>query len=219
MDEKIFRKIDNFFIQYKLQIYHKGEILIRADDDPSGIFYMKKGVVKEYAISKNGEELIVNLFKPPAFFPMSWALNGTPNKFFFEAVDQVEVYKAPKDEVIALVRKDPDILYDLMKRLYRGVDGLLMRTVYLMSGDAYHRLVAELLIFAKRFGVRNEMTGEIICKVTERDLAAQAGLTRETISREMKLLKEKKLVLFKNAQLSIMNLSKLEDELVGEFSG
>jgi len=39
-----------------------------------------------------------------------------------------------------------------MSRVYTGTDGILMRMAYLMSGEAYSRVVTELLIAAKRFG-------------------------------------------------------------------
>ena len=58
MDEVLASKIDAFFNKFKHQVYKKGEILIRADDNPSGIFYLKSGGVKEYCISKKGEEIV-----------------------------------------------------------------------------------------------------------------------------------------------------------------
>src|SRR6266545_4746184 len=98
MDTAVLNKIDAFFIQFKQQTYKKGEILIRADDDPSGIFYLKNGVVKEYAISKKGDELVINIFQPISFFPMSWVINETHNIYFFEAMTDVTLWRAPKDE-------------------------------------------------------------------------------------------------------------------------
>ena len=83
------KKVSNFFKKYKQQKYKKGEILIRADEDPSGIFYIIEGKVKEYAISKKGEEIIVNIFKPHTFFPMSWAINNTKNQYYYETISEV----------------------------------------------------------------------------------------------------------------------------------
>lgn len=208
MDIKIADKLEGFFTKFKHQIYKKGEILIRADDDPSGIFYLKKGFIKEYAISKKGDELVVNIFKPIVFFPMSWAINNTPNKYFFEAITNAEIYKAPKEKVLAFVKSNPDVLYDLLGRVYKGTDGLLVRMIYLMSGNAYARLIAELLISVKRFG--NPL------RISEKELAAQSGMTRETVSREIKTLKEKGLVKFERGTIIIKSLNELEEEL-GSF--
>lgn len=205
MDRKIAEKLDCFFAQFKRQSYKKGEILIRADDDPPGIFYLKEGVVKEYAISRKGDELVVNIFKPIAFFPMSWAINETPNVYYFEAITTVEVWRAPKEKVIEFIKNEPDVLFDLIRRVYRGTDGILTRMTYLMSGNAYARLVTELLIAAKRFGMP--------LRISEKDLAAQSGMTRETVSRELKKLKDKGLVTFDKHFLTIQNAEKLEQEL------
>lgn len=204
-------KIDAFFTRFRLQNYKKGEILIRADDIPSGIFYLKKGTVKEYAISKKGNELVINIFKPRAFFPMSWAFNNTENKYFFEAITDLEVYRVPKDNVVTFIKNNPDVLYDLMKRVYRGTDGLLTRMTYLLAGNAYARLITELIIHAQRFGKVEK--GIIEFKISEKDLGSQSGMTRETVSREMKTLKEKGLVTLDKNILRIPNLVKFKEEL------
>ena len=212
MDEILAKKVEAFFIQYKHQVYKKGEILIRADDNPQGIFYLKKGYVKKYAISKKGDEFVVNLFKPIVFFPMSWAINETPNEYFYEAITDVSVWKAPREDVVSFIKSNPDVLYDLMGRVYRGTDGMLTRMIYMMSGNAYGRLIAELISYSKRFGKKDG--NKVKIKISEVDLAAQSGLTRETISREMKVLKDKGLVTLSKHMLVIQDLHSLEEELV-----
>ncbi len=213
MDTKIQKKLHMFFTQFKYHTYNKGEILIRADDTPAGIFYLKEGLVKEYIISKKGEELVLNIFKPVSFFPMSWAFNDAPNSYFFEAMNRVEVWRAPKQKVLDFIKKDNEILYDLISRTYKGTDGMMKRMAYLMSGGVYVRLLIEILISAKRFGViRDNRMVEI--EISEKDLAAQSGMTRETVSREIKILKDKNLITFSKNMLIIKNLDQLEDVLV-----
>lgn len=210
MDEEVRKKVERFFLAHKHQEYKKGELLIRADDDPRGIFYLRSGNVKQYAISRNGEELVINIFKPVAFFPMSWAINQTPNVYFYEAMTAVEVYRVTREEVIAFIKANPDVLYDLISRVYRGVDGLLTRMTYLMSGGAYARLLTELLIYARRFA-KGENSVEIT--ISEKDLAAQTGMTRETVSREIKQLKDKGIITLKRAKITITDVQRLEDDL------
>ncbi len=213
MDEVISKKIETFFTRFKHQTYTKGEILVRADDDPLGVFYLKEGFVKQYAISHNGDELVINVFKPIAFFPMNWAINQTPNKYFYEAMSDVELWRAPREEVITFIKNNPDVLYDLISRVFSGVDGLLTRMTYLMSGSAYARLITELLIYVNRFAKGNSPA---TLTISEKDIAAQSGLTRETVSREVKILKEKKLVTSVKHQLIIQDVAKLTVELERE---
>ncbi|HVZ58977.1 MAG TPA: Crp/Fnr family transcriptional regulator [Patescibacteria group bacterium] len=212
MTQAIKSKLDTFFNQHHKHSYKKGELLIRAGDEPQGIMYLVNGRVKVYTISRKGEEVIVNIFKEGSFFPMSWALDSLPNRYFFEALTPVEVWRAPKQDVIDFLHREPEVLFDLLTRVYSGMEGVLLRMAYLMGEDAYTRLVSELLITAKRFGQKNS-DQTLTLELSEKDLAAQTGMTRETVSREMKKLKQKKLINLKKDTMVIANLSHLEAEL------
>lgn len=216
MDPNISSKIAGFFTQFKKIVYKKGELLIRADEAPSGIFYLKEGMIKEYTISQKGEELVVNMFKPISFFPMSWAINQTPNSYYFEALTDTECYLAPREVTVEFIKNNPDVLYNLLSRVYKGTDGLLTRLTYLMSGSAYTRLITELIIHTRRFASQDSQ-GRYEIKITERDLAAQTGMSRETISRELRILKDKEIVTFSKSLLIINNLDLLEKELTADI--
>lgn len=207
-------KVKSFFTQFNSRMYKKGETLIPADENPPGVFYLTSGTVREYAISKKGEEVVVNIFKPASFFPMSWAINNGPNPYFFEALTDTEVYKAPVERVLEFVKKEPDILYDLLSRTFRGTDGLLTRLTLLMTGNAYDRLIIEIVIYSKRFGEINRKTGAVTSAVTEKDLASYTGMTRETVSREIRNLKQKSLIEFSAGKLLVLSIPRLEEELV-----
>ena len=211
MDEQISKRVETFFSSFKPQKFKKGEILIRADEDPTGIYFLREGLVKEYVISQKGEEVVVNIFKPNSYFPMSWAFSKTPNSYYFEAISDVVTWKAPVEKVLSFLQKEPTIVFDLLKRVYRGTDGLITRMTYLMAGSAYTRLISELLIQVKRFGENRD--DQVQLHISEKDLAAYSGMTRETVSRELKLLKGKKLVTFSKNIMTIPNLHLLESEL------
>ncbi len=214
MDSDVSEKLDNFFQQYKSRKYKRREILIRAADEPVGLFYLIEGVVRQYVITSSGEELTINVFKSPSMFPMAWVVNDTISPHFFEAMTVVTAWVAPKKEVLEFLKQEPDILLDLVKRIYKGLDGYFMRMEHLMLGSAQARLIAELLIYARRFGEQIESTVKVNFKLTERDLAAQSGIARETVSREIQKLKQKGLINFEKNTLLINDIQKLEEELL-----
>lgn len=186
-------KLDTFFSTFPLRTYPKGQILVFAGEAPSHIFYVISGRVRKYDISYRGDEVIVNIFQHPAFFPMSWAINHTPNEYFYAAETSVQVRVAPPAETVRFVSENPDVMYDLLSRLYRGTEGLLGRVVQLMAGTARSRLVYELVIEARRFG-KKMPDGSYVLDVTEADLAARSGMSRETVSREFSKLTKESLV-------------------------
>lgn len=192
MNETISRAVKDFFSAFPIRHYNKGQILVAAGDDPECVFYLVEGRVKQYDISYRGDEVVLNTFKPGAFFPMSYAMNRTPNVYFFEADSACDILLAPVEDTLAFLRDNPAILYDLLERVYRGTDGLLGRLAHLMAGTARSRLLYELLIESRRFGTSR--ADGVALTLTESDLASRAGLARETVSREIHHLKAEGLI-------------------------
>jgi CRP/FNR family transcriptional regulator, cyclic AMP receptor protein len=213
MDTAVKEKLDGFFAKYKSIGFMKGEPIIEADEDPGGVFYLVDGIVKEYSVNQEGVEVVLNLFKPNAFFPMPWVLNRKPIPHYFEGMTDGKVYKAPADDFLKFLKENPDVMLDLLRRIYKGMEGMWQRLEYSMSGSAYGKFVTELLIFAKRFGKSENGKVIIDLKIFEKDLASQTGIARETVSRLIGKLKEKELLSFENNTVVINNLDNLEKEL------
>lgn len=189
-------------------------MLIRAQEEPAGVFYLTEGVVRQYTITADGEDLTINVFKAPSFFPLLWVMNDTGNQYYFEAMTKATIWIAPKKDFLTFLKEEPDVLFDLIKRIYKGLEGYFMKMERLMKGSSQVRLLTELLVYARRFGKQHESTILITVKLTEKDLAAQSGIARETVSRELKKLKQKGLLTFEHNILRIHDIQKLEDELL-----
>lgn len=210
MEHRIAPKLRSFFSHYTQVTYVPGKLLIAAHEKPQGIFFVEKGMVRQYAVSKDGNEMTLNVYKPDTFFPMSYALNGSFNQHNFEATSETCVRIAPSEEVVTFLKKEPEVLLDLVQRVFAGLDGFFSRVEQLMSGKAQARLVIILLIMAKRFGKSQVDHVRLSQKLTHQDLAAFTGLSRETVSREMIHLKRLKLLDYKSNLVRIFDLTKLE---------
>lgn len=197
--------VDQFFSRKTQKIFQKGDIILRPSPTLDEVIYLESGQVIQYVLDESGNKSILNIYKPGAFFPMSSALNGTPNRFFFEASQQSEGRIATAKEAVELLESSPVVTLDLLSRLYRGVDGLLGRTSLLIKGTARERLLYELGILGERFG---EKTSDgVIVRITEEELGNQVGLTRETVSRALtELAKDKLLVRAGKARLLLKPL-------------
>jgi CRP-like cAMP-binding protein len=207
MDSSVAQKIDAFFGGLPLRTYPAGQILIHAHDDPEHIIHLVEGRVKQYDISYRGDEVVLNIFKPPAFFPMAYAINKTPNTYFYQAETDVSLHQAPIPDTLAFLQANTDVLYDLLGRVYRGTDGLLGRLAHIMAGSARSRVLYELLIEARRFGRKHDHG--VTIALTESDIASHAGLARETVSREIAKLRHEGLISTAKSELLITDLELL----------
>jgi CRP-like cAMP-binding protein len=207
------RELQSFYKQFTTRYYKKGEMLIRADDDPLGIFCLIKGYVRQYTISKTGFELSLHILKPVSYFPMVWAINGTPNVYFFEALTPVEVGRAPRDKVVNFIKDKPTVIFELMSELVEDYAETLTRIEHLVFSDAYRRVISVLLYIAKHFGEGNDNGIIVRHRFTQQDIATLVGVARETASNEIVRLEKRGLVKLVDHSMMFENIKKLELEL------
>ncbi len=213
MDTTKTKHFETFYKQFSVRHYKKGETLIRADDDPQGIFCLTKGFVRQYKISETGMELTLHILKPISYFPMVWAINGTPNVYYFEALTAIEVGRAPRDQVVNFIKHRPSIIFELMSELLEDYAETLTRVEHLVFSDAYRRVISVLLYIAKHFGA--EKNGGIIVhhRFTQQDIATLVGVARETANNELVKLEKKGLIKHVGHSIFFENLEKLNSEL------
>lgn len=205
-------KVVQFFSQFELREYKQGELILQPDEI-HGAFFLKLGHVREYGISPQGIEVGLHIFDPHSYFPMMSVISDIPNRYYYEALTDVQVYNAPKDTVLVFLKENPDVLFDLTKRVFIGLDKLTSRIEHLSYGKAYEKVVAILLYLAHHFGEEKNGKTNIKQKFTHRDIGSLAGITRETTSREWEKLKKKGLITYKYHFIVIQDLVKLKEEL------
>lgn len=203
-------KVTEFFSQFPQRTYPKGQVLLFPNQNPDSILYIVSGKVRCYGLSYRGDEVVLNILANKAFFPMSWAISKVPNYYYYRTETETIAYVAPPDEVYKFVTENPDVLLDLISRLYRGVEGMRGRLLQMMSGSAKMRVLYELMIETKRFGIKQE-DGAYQLAISETDLAARTGLSRETVSREAQKLKELKWLAVTGKTLKVLQIDEIED--------
>lgn len=208
MNPSVLSKIEQFFEKYPQKEYKAGQILIFSGDKASNVYLLQEGRVKIADINYKGDELILHIFHPPIFFPMALVVNNRRSPYWYQADSDIVVRQAPADDVHRFVRENSDVIYTLLGRMYAGTDVLLDRIAHLMSGDATTRVRFEILTFGKYHGQING--DECSFRIRERELAARTGLTRETVSREIKKLLDKGLIQREGSVIRIPKLNEFE---------
>ncbi len=206
------RQLFQFFSQYHSLKYKKRETILRSQDTPAGVFFLKKGYVRSYSVSSDGEELTVLIYKPGDVFPYTWTLNNIPNSYYFEAMTPAELVRVPKDAFLLFLETNKEIFTELTKRLVVRFAGLLERMEHLVFGNAYEKVASILVICVERFGESRKNSVFIPLPLTHKDIAALIGLTRETVSIEIKKLEDKKIIRCKNRYIIVKSLEKLKKE-------
>jgi CRP-like cAMP-binding protein len=219
MNDGVNRALTLFSANYKERAYNKGEVIIRADDEPTGIYLVKSGVVKMSSISEDGQELGVNIFKVGTFFPMTWAISEISNSYNFQSLTPTKLVRIPKKDFIQFLKANPDVLFDLTRRILVGLDGLLFNVRYLLAGSSISKVAVILYMLVKRFGIKNGKQIEVGLALTHQDISHFTGLTRETTTLAINKLVEEKVVIQKQGRIIVRDIQALKNSFEEKILG
>jgi CRP-like cAMP-binding protein len=201
--------LEDFFQQFPVIDYQAGSFLLRSNEQPEHIFAVASGLIRQYVIAPNGQELTLQIYRKPSYFYLSWVFNKVPNHFEFEALTAAKVHVIPINEVTRFMAQDSHAAQELLPRLFRGLDQMMDRLELFAFGNAMQKVVATLLSLHRRFpdSVSAKTIGVVM---THKEIGNLSGLTRETVSAHMSLLKKAGLLEMEGKLIHFPDLPALE---------
>lgn len=205
-------RLTGFFAKFPVRQYSRGQILYHPEDPVDKVILMHSGRVRQYQITDEGNDIVVNIFRGTSLFPLTTILSKSVNNYFYEASDDIKVRIAPIDELRAFFNKNPEIVYDLLSITHQAMESMMQRMTYAMGSNAYNRLLYELINECNQS--KTSKPQEVIkLKLHEYELAEQTGLSRETTNRVLKKLKAKGWVSVSRKFITINKFKPLKNEL------
>ncbi len=208
MDTELFLKLRPLFHKYPPLYYKKEQIIIRPEDKIENIYFIEKGFVRFYYLSDEGKEMTFLIYKPGYFFPILYAFFGNKTRYYFEALTPVVLRRAPRETFTKVVEANNALSLAISKEIILRMQGILSKMEFLTLGTAYQNVAFTILICAQEFGKKNKQSIVLNLPLAHKDIASMAGLTRETVSIEMKRLEKEGLIAYKRNHITIKNLDK-----------
>ena len=210
MESIIEEKVASFFKKHKHVRLKKGELILKPSESIPYIFYVWKGLIRQYGFSEDGQEFTLHFFKPGTYFPLMLVLSNEKGTYFFEAASETHVFKAPVDEVLEFLKHEPEIVFDLACRFSIALSKMSVRLENALSMNSFSKVASILLYLASRFG--QQINNKLVIKqpFTHHDISTWTGITRETASRSMEKLKKMGIINYKNRNIVIKDIQKLQ---------
>lgn len=202
-----------FFATFPSRTYKKNWSIVNPGDNLRTIYYIKKGYVRLYSISGEGEELTFIVYKPGEFFPLVVALfPPAPYAYWMETMTPSEIVSVPVESFKAFLDKHPELFRQISVEVMARLDRILRRMENLVFGTVSQRISLLILILCERFGKKVKDGISIEAPFTHKDIASLAGVTRETTSAIMSDLKKRGLIDNKNQHILVKDIAKLTKE-------
>lgn len=195
----------DFVRNYPVKPYARNETILLQDDTPDVVFCIKSGFVKAYDIDTQGCEQLLWFGSSGDFFPMTWAFGLTPDvQYFFSAFTDVELYVIERGKFVTYLEANPQALMALARKLAVRLHEAFSHLDATKKARADEKIAYALYFLSLRFG--HDIGGgehRIVLPLTHQDIANLLGLARETVTIELRKLKEKGYITYTKTSLSV----------------
>ncbi|MDH4190728.1 MAG: Crp/Fnr family transcriptional regulator [Betaproteobacteria bacterium] len=166
-----------------LRTFPRGVIVVSEGDVTDSLYVVLSGRVKAFVAEEDGREVVLALIGAGDYFG-ELVLDGGPRSASVMTLEPCRFFVIPHADVEGLVAQNPEFARDLIYKLIGKVRSLTNRVFDLALKDVYGRFV--------RFIDENaiEQDGDRIVpeRLTQSDIAARIGGSREMVSRIVKNL-------------------------------
>ena len=207
---------EKFISQYHVRKFTKGEIILVQGEVPPSAYIVKKGIIKAYNLTAQGEEKPITFDLKHDTFPIGWVFNKIRwCQYYYEAFTDTEVYSVPRVDIQNFLQTNPKAMYAFLSNFVGRYLNYQMRINALEQSKAAAKVVNTLHFLCLIFGsdVKTDMV-KIELPLTQQELANFMGLTRETTGIELKKLQRKGIITYKRQNYIVKTdqLNELLDE-------
>lgn len=189
------RKLSGKLFREKTLVLRQGEILFERGDTGDGCYWLLDGVLTVCVGSATGGQRILAILGPGAIVGELEMIDGLPRSASVQAVRDCRLSFVSRGAFADMLHRHPELYADLLatlaKRLRQSDEEMLAASFLPVRA----RVARALLQFARWLGEEVE-PGRILIRhrVTHSDLAAMAGVARESVSRVLGVWRGQKIV-------------------------
>jgi CRP/FNR family cyclic AMP-dependent transcriptional regulator len=158
--------------------YPKQAIIVTEGDDSDSLYLILSGRVKVYLADEHGKELILAIKGAGQYFG-EMVLDDQPRSASVITLEPAQFAVLSRADFRAFLLRHPEVALLLIQNLIRLARGLNQNVRNLAMLDVYGRVARILLELAVEQG------GKLVIpeKMTQKDIAARVGASREMINR------------------------------------
>jgi CRP-like cAMP-binding protein len=192
-----------------IKAYAKNELIIRQGDVCDALYMLTIGSVKTEMITENGNILGIEIIKAPR--PLAPAFVFSDNNRFpvdVTALEEVEIMKIPKTEIMRLMTTNPDFMTSFMthnaNRTQFLTNRLQLLSIKTIKGKLAHFLLESSPGDDKSFEINRNQT----------ELADFFGVARPSLARSLSEIVQEGFIIINKKEYIVLNSKGLRGLLV-----
>ena len=193
----------------KSRVLANKQIIYVEEDEPTHVYYVKKGQVKTYKRFKDGRELSSALYHAGDFFGYESLFTESDYEDNAATLADCELVLIPKADFTDYLYQHQPLSAAFIRLLSGSIRDKENQMLQLAYFSVRKRVADALVQVAEKFGnIENDSS---TIKISRDDLAAMVGTASETVSRMLADFKEEKLIEKTGNAIKICAISKLKN--------
>ena len=194
----------------KRRTFRAGEVIFHRDDPGQVLYMIKEGKVKICIISPDGQEVSLTVFGKGEYFGEFALLDGLPRSTDAVALERVECYTLQRSDFHNTILKNPKIAILILEALSKRLRNTNQMVEDLIFLDVYGRVAKKLLELADAHGVKVDDGVRIDVRLTQQELAAMVGASRESVNKVLGYFTDKNFISTDKHRITIHNTNDLK---------
>jgi CRP/FNR family cyclic AMP-dependent transcriptional regulator len=193
----------------KRRRFKRDEAIFDKDDPGDSLFIIDEGSVRIFLPSPQGVDLTLAVLGPGDFFGDMALLDGRPRSAGAAALQETETVVLDRADFIAVMRSRPEAAMAVLAAVAQR-----LRETNEMAGDLAFldvggRLAKKLLELASAHGVEGQAGILLDLQLTQEELANMVGVTRESVNRNLAVLRREGIIGGKGRRFVIRDVEAL----------
>ena len=194
-----------------LNKFKNDSIILMESDTGISLYLIAKGSVKVSRISSEGKEVILSILKEGDFFGELSLLDGQVRSANVTTIEDSELLILRRDDFLQILQEHPELSIFLLKELAKRIRKSDAQIKSLSLLNAAGRVGTVFIQSAETGGKIRDGKAYITKLPTQQDIAGMTGMTRETVSRAVRLLIEEKLISKSGSTIIIEDFEKFKE--------
>lgn len=165
--------------------FSRGQVVLFEEDTSNFMYIIVSGKVRVVQLSSEGRERILAIHKRGDYFGELALFDGKTAPATVIAMEESEIGLLAKNDFDELVQKNEKILFNLLTSLCTSLRESWMMLKIMSFADAEERVRAVLKNMSRLYGVKDQRGVLVSLKLTHKDIANYASVSRETVTRFM----------------------------------
>jgi CRP/FNR family transcriptional regulator len=175
--------------------YRPGEYIMLEGEQPPGLFFVRRGRVRLSRTAPDGREQVLAMVGVGENFNAVPLFDDHPNPSTARAMSPVHCLLLPRGDLLALIRKHPDLALAALRELAGELRDLVVLVEDLAFRSVRERMARQLLHEA----------GEGAAVLTHQELAERTGTVREIAGRALRQLAQEGLVRLERGRVIVLD--------------